>query len=223
MPQSSTIAHALTLADPQVVLDLRTYVGRSRAAQDGAVRLQAVGGVLAAYVCILAPRILGEATPTVLGLRTMPLGERAQIDATVALASVSDRLARMVEDDVVLPVPPTTVTEIWAGVLPPRTGWTPEGEVSSDLLLAAASEGIRKVAETVPQHPGAIIVNNARGVIWGRPIAGAPADLPAGAAFGAFALGFLAPDERVNVYTNGRWTRLSTSSGHILVRQAAVL
>lgn len=223
MPQSSLTAQELTLADPQVVLDLRTYIGRARAAQDGAVRLQAVGGVLAAYVCILAPRILGEATPTVLGLRTIPLGNPAQADVTVALASVSDRLARMGEDDVVLPVPPTTVAEIWAGVLPSRTGWTPQGEVDSDLLLATASDGIREVAETVPQHPGAIIVNNARGAIWGRPIEDAPAALPAGAAFGAFALGFLSPGEQAGVFTNGRWTRLSTSSGHILVRQAAVL
>ena len=223
MPQPSTISRDLTLADPQVMLDLRTYVGRARAAQDGAVRLQAIGGVLAAYVCILAPRILGEAMPTVLGLRAMPLREPAQLDTTVALASVSDRLARMGENDVVLPVPPTTVAEIWAGVLPPRSGWEMKGTIATDQLLTAASGGIREVAESVPQSPGAIVVNNARGIIWGRPIEGAPADLPSGAAFGAFALGFLAPGERAGVFTNGRWTRLSTGSGHVLVRQAAVL
>jgi hypothetical protein len=187
------------------------------------VRFQAIGEVLAAYVCILAPRVLGEATPTVLGLRTMPLREPAQLDTTVALASVSDRLARMGDNDVVLPVPPTTVTEIWAGVLPPRSGWEPKGRIPSDRLLALASDGIREVAESVPQSPGAIVVNNARGVIWGRPIPDAPAGLPAGAAFGAFALGFLGPGEQAGVFTNGRWTRLSTGSGHVLVRQAAVL
>lgn len=223
MSQPSTITRELTLAEPQVMLDLRTYVGRARAAQDGAVRLQAVGGVLAAYVCILAPRILGEATPTVLGLRTMPLSEPAQLDTTVALASVSDRLARMGDNDVVLPVPPTTVTEIWAGVLPPRSGWASKGSMPADLLLAAASEGIREVAESVPQSTGAIAVNSARGIIWGRPVQGAPVELPAGAAFGAFALGFLAPGAQVGVFTNGRWARLSTGNGHVLVRQAAVL
>ena len=223
MSQPSTMSRELSLADPQVMLDLRTYVGRARAAQDGAVRLQANGKVLAAYVCILAPRILGEATPTVLGLRTIPLGEPAQLDTTVALASVSDRLALMAGNDAVLPVPPTTVTEIWAGVLPPRAGWESKGSVPTDLLLAAASEGIREVAKSVPQSPGAIVVNNARGIIWGRPVADAPADLPAGAAFGAFALGFLTPGERASIFTNGRWTRLSTGTGHVLVRQAAVL
>lgn len=223
MSQPSTISRELTLTEPQVMLDLRTYVGRARAAQDGAVRLQAIGGILAAYVCILAPRILGEATPTVLGLRTMPLSERAQLDTTVALASVSDRLARMGDNDVVLPVPPTTVTEIWAGVLPPRSGWESKGSMPADLLLAAASEGIREVAESVPQSTGAIAVNNARGIVWGRPVQGAPVELPAGAAFGAFALGFLAPGAQVGVFTNGRWARLSTGNGHVLVRQAAVL
>lgn len=223
MSRTSTAAKDLTFAEPQVMLDLRTFVGRARAAQDGAVRLQAVGGVLAAYVCILAPRILGEAMPTVLGLRTMPLREPAQLDTTVALASVSDRLARIGENDVVLPVPPTTVAEIWAGVLPPRSGWEFKGTMPTDSLLIVASVGIQEVAESVPQSPGAIVVNNARGIIWGRAIQGAPADLPAGAAFGAFVLGFLAPGERADVFTNGRWTRLSTGSGHILVRQAATL
>lgn len=223
MSHPSTMSRELTLAEPHVMQDLRTYVGRARAAQDGAVRLQAIGGVLAAYVCILGPRILGEDLPTVLGLRTMPLREPAQLDTTVALTSVSDRLARMSGDDVVLPVPPTTVAEVWAGVLPPRSGWEPQGSVSSDVLLTAASDGIREVAESVPQSPGAIVVNNARGIVWARPIAHAPADLPAGAAFGAFALGFLVPGKQAAVYTNGRWTRLSTQTGHVLVRRAAVL
>lgn len=223
MSQPTTMSRELFLAEPHVMQDLRTYVGRARAAQDGAVRLQAMGGVLAAYVCILGPRILGEDLPTVLGLRTMPLREPAQLDTTVALASVSDRLARIGEDDVVLPVPPTTVTETWAGVLPPRSGWEPQGTVSSDALLTTASEGIREVAESVPQSPGAIIVNNARGIVWARPIVETPADLPAGAAFGAFALGFLLPRKQATVFTNGRWTRLSTDIGHVLVRRAAVL
>lgn len=223
MSHPSTMSRELTLAEPQIVHDLRTFVGRARAAQDGAVRLQAVGGVLAAYVCILGPRILGENLPTVLGLRTMPLREPAQLDTTVALASVSDRLARMGDDDVVLPVPPVTVTEIWAGILPPRAGWEQQGTVSSDALLTAASDGIREIAEAVPQSPGAIVVNNARGVVWARPIEQAPAELPAGAAFGAFALGFLIPGKQAAVFTNGRWTRLTTDTGHVLVRRAAVL
>ncbi|MHA7140833.1 hypothetical protein ACX80T_04800 [Arthrobacter sp. Sr33] len=213
----------LIFTDPLVVADLRTFIARARAAEDGAVRLQATGTVLAAYICILRPRILGEAIPTVLGLRTMPLAAPANVDTTVALASVSDRLARMADDDVVLQVPPTTVTESWTGVLPPRSGWEPRGDLSAELVETAARNGIREVAETVPNNPGALIVNSARGAIWGRSIEDLAVEVPAGAAFGAFALGFLAGEERPLVLTNGRWTRISTSRGHVLSRIPTVI
>ena len=216
-------ATELVFADPLTVADLRTFIARARAAEDGAVRFQASGTVLAAYICILRPRILGEATPTVLGLRTMPLATPAHVDTTVALASVSDRLARLGEGDVSIQVPPTTVTESWAGVLPPRAGWEPRGDLSPDLVETAARNGIREVAETVPNNPGALMVNSARGAIWGRNIENLSVDVPAGAAFGAFALGFLTQEERPTILTNGRWTRISTSRGHVLSRTPTVL
>ncbi|WP_028278601.1 hypothetical protein [Arthrobacter sp. H5] len=223
MATDAVSANNLVFADRQVAADLRTFVVRARAAEDGAVVLQASGKILAAYVCILRPRALGEATPTVLGLRTMPLADAAEVDTTVSLASVSDRLARMAEKDVVLSVPPATVTESWTGVLPPRAGWMAEGPVEAGTLLDAARAGIHEVAETVPNSPGALIVNNARGAIWGRPIEGLDVPIPAGAAFGAFALGFLNPEMLADVFTNGRWIRVSTPVGHVLARPAAVL
>ncbi len=212
----------LVFPDAQVSADLRTFTSRARATDDGAVRLQANGTVLAAYVCMLRPAVLGEAIPTVLGLRTMPLAEPAQVDVTVALASVSDRLARM-RDDVVLTVPTVTVRQNWAGVLPPRSGWQPAGTLATNALEEAARVGIADVAGSLPDRAGALMVNNRRGTVWGKAIPGAPADLPAGAAFGAFALGFLVDGETPSLFTNGRWTRLSTSRGHVLVRAAAVL
>jgi hypothetical protein len=212
----------LVFPDAQVSADLRTFTARARASDDGAVRLQAAGQVLAAYVCMLRPAVLGEAVPTVLGLRTMPLAQPAQVDTTVALASVTDRLARM-QDDVVFAVPTATVRQNWAGVLPPRSGWEPAGSVANPVLEEAARAGIADVAGRLPERPGALMVNNMRGAVWGRTIPEAPAGLPAGAAFGAFALGFLADGETPALFTNGRWTRLSTSRGHILVRAAAVL
>ncbi|WP_035764151.1 hypothetical protein [Arthrobacter sp. H20] len=221
--EGSSASTELVFTDPLVVADLRTFISRARAAEDGAIRFQAAGTVLAAYICILRPRILGEATPTVLGLRTIPLANPAQLDTTVALASVSDRLARMSETDVVMQVPPTTVTESWAGVLPPRAGWEARGDLSSELVETAARNGIREVAETVPNNPGALIVNSARGAIWGRSIEDLAVDVPAGAAFGAFALGFLATGERPSILTNGRWTRISTSRGHVLSRIPTIL
>ncbi|MFD1212716.1 hypothetical protein ACFQ36_11780, partial [Arthrobacter sp. GCM10027362] len=142
------------LADPQVVADLRTFVGRARAIDDGAVHLSASGTVLAAYVCLMRPRSLGEAVPTILGLRIMRLAKPAEAELTVSLASVADRLARMAGHAVVLSLPPTRVTESWTGVLPPRGGWTRTGQLPSVLLEQAARSGAQQVAEAVPEGAG---------------------------------------------------------------------
>ncbi|MDK1359219.1 hypothetical protein QNO00_02900 [Arthrobacter sp. zg-Y1219] len=218
----------LVLADPQVTADLRTFVIRSRAADDGAVRLQAVGAVLAAYVCVLRPRALGEDLPTVLGMRTMPLAEPASLDTVVSLASIADRLARMGETDTVLPVPPMTVTESWTGVGAPRSGWERGDDVPFKLLEQAAHRGIREVAALVPASAGAPVVNTARGAVWGRPLPDTAAAIPAGAAFAALTLGFLpgegsAAGGSAATFRCGRWTRLSMPRGHVLVRSASVL
>ena len=98
---------SLRFADPQTVADLRTFTARARANDDGGMRLVGAGRILAAYVCTLRPTVLGEAVPTVLGLRTMELAEEADVDTTVALGSVLDRLAHMPAGDVVFPVPAT--------------------------------------------------------------------------------------------------------------------
>ena len=218
-----TQAQSLRLADPQVTADLRNFVSRARSADDGAVRLQAVGEVLAAYVCVLRPRVLGEAMPTVIGMRAMPLGVPAELDTTVQLSAVADRLARLDSGDTELPVPPMTVSESWAGIAAPRAGWQHEAEVDVSLLEQAAHRGIKEVAARIPGNPGAAMVNNVRVPIWSEPIAGLTAELPAGAAFAALTLGFLPKSGTASLFSNGRWLRLSTSTGHVLVRPPSVL
>lgn len=214
---------SLRFADTQTVADFQTFTARARANDDGGMRLLSVGRVLAAYVCTLRPTVLGEPVPTVLGLRTMALGEEAEVDLTVSLGSVLDRLARMDGGDVEFPVPTVTVTENWTGVLPPRSGWAVTGSVTADALEEAARDGIGEVARSLPVRAGAPLVSSARTAVWGRPIAGVPGAVPAGAAFGAFCLGFLERGVDATVHTNGRWSRLSTPRGHVLVRAAAVL
>ncbi|WP_434994071.1 hypothetical protein [Arthrobacter sp. Ld5] len=214
---------SLRFADPQTVADLRTFTARARAGDDAGMRLVGAGRVLAAYVCILRPTVLGEAVPTVLGLRTMALDEEADVDTTVALGSVLDRLARMPEGDVVFPVPTVTVAENWAGVLPPRSEWAAAGSVAAEVLDRAAHQGIAEVAGSLPDRAGAPLVSSARIAAWGRPLDGVPGAVPAGAAFGAFSLGFLEAGTSATVHTNGRWSRISTARGHVLVRAAAVL
>ena len=218
---SDLLTQSFRFADPRDLADLRTFATRAKSIDDGAIRLQAAGPVLAAYVCVLRPRGLGESTPTILGLRTMGLAEPSSVDVTVPLAAVLDRLARAGENDAELPVPPSTITESWAGVGAPRGGWELIGSVPDDELRQAAEAGISEVAGIVPDKPGALIVNNARAAVWGRELEGR-SGLPAGAAFAALALGFLGDDEQ-RLYRAGRWFRLSGSRGHVLARTGAGL
>ena len=218
---SDVLTQPLQFTDPRDLADLRTFATRARAVDDGAIRLQASGPVLAAYVCVLRPRLLGESTPTILGLRTMALAHPADIDVTVPISAVLDRLARAGENDVELPLPPVTVTESWAGVGAPRTGWEAVGTLPDAALRRSAEAGITEIAAIIPDKPGALIVNNARATVWGRELPGG-GGLPLGAAFAALTLGFLADGEQ-QLYQAGRWFRLSGARGHVLVRSASGL
>ncbi|MCZ2404972.1 hypothetical protein IV498_17840 [Paenarthrobacter sp. Z7-10] len=222
---------SLRLADAQTAADLRTYVTRARKADDGAIRLQASGSILAAYVCVLRPRSTAERIPTVLGLRTMNLASPAEVDVTVPLAAVADRLARLDDSELELTLPPVTVHESWAGIGAPRGGWVRLCEIGTDTLIQVAKDGVREIAQMVPINAGSPVVGNARAAVWGRPIpelgsdpsAAAGVELCAGAAFAAFALGFVVPGSSGALFQSGRWLRLSTGAGHILVRSPLLL
>jgi hypothetical protein len=218
---SDVLTQPLQFTDPRDLDDLRTFATRARSIDDGAIRLQATGPVLAAYVCVLRPRLLGESTPTILGLRTMALARPAQTDVTVPLSAVLDRLARAASDDVDLPLPPVRVSESWAGIGAPRGGWELLGTLQDAALRQSAEAGITEVAAIMPDRPGALIVNNARAAVWGRELPDA-GGLPAGAAFAALTLGFLADGEQ-KLYRAGRWFRLSGSRGHVLARTGSGL
>ncbi|QCB97297.1 hypothetical protein E5206_10465 [Arthrobacter sp. PAMC25564] len=218
---SDVLTQPLKFNDPSDLADLRTYATRARSIDDGAIRLQASGPVLAAYVCVLRPRLLGESTPTILGLRTMALAQPADTDVTVPLSAVLDRLAHAGEHDVELPLPPVTVAESWAGIGAPRSGWALLGTVQDVALRQAAEAGIAEVAAIIPDKPGALIVNNARATVWGRALPDG-GGLPAGAAFAALTLGFLADGEQ-KLYRAGRWFRLSGPRGHVLARTGSGL
>ncbi len=221
----STATHTeeLVLDDPGTVADLRTFVSRARTADDGAIRLQGAGHVLAAYVCVMRGKLLGEGTPTILGMRTMALGTPSDIDVTVSLSSVADRLARMEADDVQLPVPPMAVHESWAGIGAPRGAWQELGKVPAETLIEVAKTGVQEIGQIIPVNPGALLVNNVRASVWGRTMENVPGEVPGGAAFAAYALGFVAPGEAAVIYSSHRWLRVSTARGHILIKPASLL
>ena len=209
--------NVLTFADSEALEDLRTYVTRARALDpDGAMRLQSHGTVLAVYVGALPGHGL-MATGAVIGLRVMALAEATQgdedVDVTVSLASVSERLARGRTSS--FSIPPATVRVGWAAISPPRSGWEPVGTLSVADLKTVAAQGIAEIAKNAPKGSGAHVVAALRQHVWARDARTTP-PIPSGAAFAAYALGFLT-QERARVLAHGRWTRLSTATGHVLV------
>jgi len=209
-------------------VDFSTFVARARSLDEaGAMRLQAAGDVLAAYVGVLPGRgLMGEGA--VVGLRTMRLAEPAHLDSTVALASLTDRLARRTEDTADrgmpgepapggLDVPAATVQVPWAALTPPRSGWEPVGSLGADAAEEVARAGIAEVATGAAPGAGAPALTDLRLRVWGRLTETVP-PVPAGAAFAAYRLGFLDPATPCAVAVHGRWTRVSSPRGHVLVR-----
>jgi len=208
----------LRFADTHALEDLGTYVTRARSLDaDGAIRLQSHGSALTAYVGVLPGQGL-MTTGAIIGLRIIALAEHldadADVDVTVSLASVSERLARRGVSS--LSIPPTTVRVGWAALTPPRSGWEVVGEISVEDLKTIATQGIAEIAEGAPDGSGGHAVAALRQRVWARESKTAP-PIPSGAAFAAYALGFLT-QESARVFAHGRWTRLSTGTGHILTR-----
>lgn len=204
---------SLRLVDADSWRDLATFVARAKYLDTGgAARLVGHGDVLAVYVSPLH----GGGAPVVLGLRTYALAEPSDVDVVVELAALIDRLARPAAEPV-LAVPPVPAAGVsWAGVSPPRTGWTPIGSVPAGALAAAARNGVAEVAAGVPDVAGGPAVARLRAAVWSRPLEGT--DVPSGAAFAADGLGFLG-GEPVVVLTAGPWQRLTTPRGHVLARR----
>ncbi len=221
--------------------DLASFLQRAVLADaGGAVRLQVLGGrhgaggpqrpVLAVTVAPLTAgarppaRQPGQAeVPTVLGMRFIALtgaasaDEGAGLDATVPVRGVLDRLARTHQD---LGVPPERIVgAAWAGLSPPRGGWSASGSVVASALVDAASRGADHVA-----------AGQARGAVWSAELPGT-GGAPSGMAFVAHVLGFL-PDATTSdpdapaelpVLRSGAWWRLVTPDGHVVARRPAAL
>lgn len=241
---------SLRFAEAVSLQDLATYIKRARRIQEQGIRLQAVGQVLAAWVPVMTPGSLLSQLPAVLGLRTVALAEASTADVTAELSSISERIARMNPAETELSLPPSRLSVPWAAVTPPRSGWEPLGTLRDDHLRAQAQSGIAQITEAVPTTAGAAVVEQVREGVWGRDLetdAGAPAAeeaaagtdagtgagtdsenqllsnaaIPAGAAFGAHALNFLAAEGAggsTAVHRRGRWIRLSSQGGYILCR-----
>lgn len=203
----------LLLADPATAADAVTFAGRAARFTDEGVRLQASGGVLAMTAAPLAPRGLGDSTPTVLALRTLAADPELVCDLVVEASALS----AAPDDASALVLPETALSPSWAGIAPPRAGWTQRDDVEASALAAKAQGGIARVADTVPTDAGEDAVRAVRAAVWGasdEELGG----LPLGAAFAALSMGFISGGESARVFVSGPWTRVSLQRGHVLVR-----
>lgn len=202
-----------------------------------AVRLVGVGPAAAAYA---GPPFGGR---TVLALRLVGLRpETAPFDVTVLAGKLLEGLSR---DEAELLVPdPMTGGPSWAGLLPPRSGWTRLGLVGVRELAQEAAQGNADFRFRALGLDRAGL--DALGEdIWSRPLeaaresdsaaddgerengsaaAQAPrAPLTLRTAHAAQALGFLGPDpeqsqESAPLARIGRWLRLDAPYGTVLQR-----
>lgn len=207
------MSERVVFPDPHAAADALTFAGRAARLGDGAVRLQAASGTIAMTCAPLAPRGLLDTTPTVLAMRALPVDAELECDVVVEASAVSVAP----DDATALVLPAVGLSPAWAGVSPPRAGWSHGAGLAAATLAASAQWGIAAVAEAVPADPGEDAVRAVRATVWGEPDA-ALDGLPRGAAFAAFGMGFIVGEETARVLTSGPWTRLTLDRGHVLVR-----
>lgn len=213
-------AAPLELVDAASLSDLGRYAVRAKTLDaDAAVRLQATGSVLAAWVGVLpGSGLLGEGL--VLGLRTFALAAPSDLDVTVPAAAITDRTAHT-PGATRLPIPPTRVSPTWTSLTPPRSGWEYAGLADGDDLADVARKGLDEVSAAVKERGAA--AGFTKQAVWGATVTYSSSDaghldLGAGVALGAYVLGFLSPGAPVQVFRTNRWTRVSGPGGHILSR-----
>lgn len=186
-----------------------------------AIRFVGVGPAAAAYS---GPPFGGH---PVLALRLVALRQGTEpFDVTVLAGQLLEGLAR---DDSELTVPDTMVGgPSWAGLLPPRTGWTRIGLISVRELGRAAAQGNADFRFRALGLDRAAL--DALGEeIWSRPVEATQgldpdaAPLTLRTAHAAQALGFLGPDseqseELAQLARIGRWLRVDAPYGVVLQR-----
>ena len=174
----------LVFPDPQGYADLATLVRRAKQADPGAaVRLQASGGVLRAWVGVLPGSGL-LADGAAVGVRGIALAGAHEgsltagapvtdLDLVCSAAALLDRFARDGVGATSLTLPTVSTYAAWSGALPATGGWASAGEVTAADLIGAATSGIAEIAEGVGPAgtvAGARAVEELRRRVWARPV-----------------------------------------------------
>ncbi|SFK38293.1 hypothetical protein [Streptomyces pini] len=233
MSRTSGQPPRLVFADPGEAAELAALLGRLlRWEKTAAARLRATGdGVLGVFA--------RPARFEVLAVRTARLTEPAQLDATVSAGELLEGLDEASES---VSVPAAVTGPPWAGLLPPRGGWRPVGELPYESVRAAAASVVaefrRRSEALAPGERTREALDALAEEIWSRPLGGGTG-LPLRAVHAAQALGMLrsrgpAPAAgpqgpppatggraaAVAVLAAGTWLRLRTPYGSVAVRGA---
>lgn len=212
------MAERLVFPDAYAAADLLTFAGRASRTGDGAVQLRAARGTLVVTAAPLVRQGLLDATPTITGMRTLPVDPELECDLVVEGVSLQNAPGRPSE----VQLPETAVEPpLWAQAPVPRTGWTGGNELDAAVLAARGQWGMSAVAHALPIDPGEEVVHKVRGRVWSEPDDDLEG-LPRGIAFVALTLGFVTGEaEPARWRRNGRWNRVSVRRGHVLWRGPA--
>jgi hypothetical protein len=191
---------------------LRAYLGRLVGLDGRAcVRLQGRGVVLGVW---------GGPPFDVVTLRPVALAEplAAALDVTVSARRMLDHLTGDEPAERTLPAP--VPGPPWAGLLPPRAGWTTEASAPAGVVQDAvrgAVEAFRRRVEALaePDRSQAALAELAR-QIWAAPVLG---PVPMRAAHAAELTGLLGRLDDVTALAAGPWLRLACPGGSVAVRR----
>lgn len=208
-------------ADPDDAAALGVYLERLLALdKTAAVRFVGIGRAAAAYC---APPLHGSASRGVTALAVRVVGladDPAPFDRTVAAGRLLDAIRPGDDDPAGLLLPdPLTGGPSWAGLLPPRTGWRPVGELPLRSLAEAVAQGNADFRFGALGRDRAALDTLAE-EIWTREL---PHGLRWRAAHAAAAMGFLGPRpeaaaDSARLAAHNRWLRLDTPYGTVLER-----
>lgn len=211
----------LHLADEGETADLAAFLSRLLHYDRGAaVRLQAAGTALAVFgrppsFEVLAIRAVRLAKPYENGLDVT-------LDVTV---SAGELLELLDESAATAGVPAAVTGPPWAGVLPPRGGWTPEPglpgpQALHGMIAAGVAEFRSRTQELTPEGRTRAELDRIGREIWSRTVG--DTSLPVRAVHAAQSLGFLRPGGESGLFSSGAWLRLRTPYGSIAVRRAGL-